>query len=98
MLLTHGHPDHSAGAGKFAKLAGGKVKVRALDPAHRLGEEGLAEGDVVTTGGLELRIMETPGHSDDSLTFWLPPTAPSSPATPCSGTGRPSWREAWATT
>jgi glyoxylase-like metal-dependent hydrolase (beta-lactamase superfamily II) len=72
VLLTHGHPDHSAGAGKFAKLAGGSVQVRALDPKHRLGDEGLAEGDVVTTGGLELRIMETPGHSDDSLTFWLP--------------------------
>ncbi|WP_425427289.1 MBL fold metallo-hydrolase [Actinomadura mexicana] len=72
VLLTHGHPDHSAGAAKFAKLAGGGVKVRALDPRHRLGDEGLAEGDVVTTGGLELRIMETPGHSDDSLTFWLP--------------------------
>lgn len=72
VLLTHGHPDHSAGAAKFAKLAGGQVKVRALDPRHRLGDEGLAEGDVVTTGGLELRIMETPGHSDDSLTFWLP--------------------------
>ncbi|WP_240809591.1 MBL fold metallo-hydrolase [Actinomadura sp. WMMA1423] len=72
VLLTHGHPDHSAGAGKLAKLAGGGVKVRALDPRHRLGEEGLAEGDVVTTGGLELRILETPGHSDDSLTFWLP--------------------------
>jgi glyoxylase-like metal-dependent hydrolase (beta-lactamase superfamily II) len=72
VLLTHGHPDHSAGAGKFAKLAGGGVRVRALDPRHRLGDEGLAEGDVVTTGGLELRIMETPGHSDDSLTFWLP--------------------------
>ncbi|WP_433465269.1 MBL fold metallo-hydrolase [Spirillospora sp. CA-128828] len=71
VLLTHGHPDHSAGAGKFAKLAGG-VNVRALDPRHRLGDEGLCEGDVVTTGGLELRIMETPGHSDDSLTFWLP--------------------------
>ncbi|MFB9192300.1 MBL fold metallo-hydrolase [Actinomadura verrucosospora] len=72
VLLTHGHPDHSAGAGKFAKMAGGGVGVRALDPRHRLGDEGLAEGDVVTTGGLELRIMETPGHSDDSLTFWLP--------------------------
>ncbi|WP_344903247.1 MBL fold metallo-hydrolase [Actinomadura meridiana] len=72
VLLTHGHPDHSAGAGKFARLAGGSVKVRALDPRHRLGDEGLAEGDVVVTGGLELRIMETPGHSDDSLTFWLP--------------------------
>ncbi|MEU5877279.1 MBL fold metallo-hydrolase [Spirillospora sp. NPDC047279] len=76
VLLTHGHPDHSAGAAKFAELAAGQgrrpVAVRAMDPKHRLGDEGLVEGDVVTTGGLELRIMETPGHSDDSLTFWLP--------------------------
>ncbi|GLW64539.1 MBL fold metallo-hydrolase [Actinomadura rubrobrunea] len=79
VLLTHGHPDHAEGAGRFAELAaraagrrGGPVPVRALDPRHRLGDEGLAEGDVVTTGGLELRVMETPGHSDDSLTFWLP--------------------------
>ncbi|WP_231336339.1 MBL fold metallo-hydrolase [Actinomadura graeca] len=81
VLLTHGHPDHAAGAEKFAGLAGhgglggsggGRVKVRALDPRHRLGDEGLSEGDVITTGGLELRVMETPGHTDDSLTFWLP--------------------------
>ncbi|MBE1532244.1 MBL fold metallo-hydrolase [Actinomadura algeriensis] len=72
VLLTHGHPDHSAGAERFVELTGGGAKVRALDPRHRLGDEGLAEGDVVTTGGVELRVMETPGHSDDSLTFWLP--------------------------
>lgn len=74
VLLTHGHADHSAGAGRFADLAGG-VPVRALDPAYRLGEEGLAEGDVVTMGGLELHVMETPGHSPDSLCFWLPADA-----------------------
>jgi glyoxylase-like metal-dependent hydrolase (beta-lactamase superfamily II) len=79
ILLTHGHPDHSAGAKRFSDLAaasgasrGGAVPVRALDPRHRLGDEGLAEGDVISTGGLELRVLETPGHSNDSLTFWLP--------------------------
>jgi glyoxylase-like metal-dependent hydrolase (beta-lactamase superfamily II) len=71
VLLTHGHPDHAEGARRFAALAGG-VPVRALDPAHRLGEEGLAEGDVVALDGLELRVMQTPGHTPDSLTFWLP--------------------------
>jgi glyoxylase-like metal-dependent hydrolase (beta-lactamase superfamily II) len=71
VLLTHGHPDHAAGAERFAELAGA-VKVRALDPRHRLGDEGLGEGDVVTLGGLELHVLQTPGHSDDSLTFWLP--------------------------
>jgi glyoxylase-like metal-dependent hydrolase (beta-lactamase superfamily II) len=71
VLLTHGHPDHAEGARTFASLAG-DVPVRALDPAHRLGEEGLGEGDVVELDGLELRVMQTPGHSPDSLTFWLP--------------------------
>jgi glyoxylase-like metal-dependent hydrolase (beta-lactamase superfamily II) len=71
VLLTHGHPDHAAGAKKFAELAGCKV-VRALDPRERLGDEGLAEGDVLGLDGLELRVMETPGHSDDSLCFWIP--------------------------
>lgn len=70
VLLTHGHPDHSAGAASFAKLAGG-LAVRALDPRHRLGSEGLGEGDVVTLDGLDVRVMETPGHSDDSLCFWV---------------------------
>ncbi|WP_435188074.1 MBL fold metallo-hydrolase [Streptomyces sp. bgisy126] len=69
-LLTHGHPDHAEGAGRFAELT--RTPVRALDPALRLGDEGLGEGDVVTVGGLELRIVATPGHTSDSLSFHLP--------------------------
>lgn len=70
VLLTHGHHDHSAGARRFADLTG--APVRALDPRHRLGEEGLGEGDVVAAGGLEVRVAHTPGHSSDSLSFVLP--------------------------
>lgn len=69
-LLTHGHPDHAEGAGRLAELTG--TKVRALDPALRLGDEGLAAGDVIRTGGLELRVVPTPGHTADSLCFHLP--------------------------
>jgi glyoxylase-like metal-dependent hydrolase (beta-lactamase superfamily II) len=69
-LLTHGHPDHAEGAARFAELTGSPV--RALDPALRLGDEGLAGGDVVTAGGLEVRVLGTPGHTADSLTFLLP--------------------------
>jgi glyoxylase-like metal-dependent hydrolase (beta-lactamase superfamily II) len=71
VLLTHGHPDHAEGARTFAALSGAPA-VRALDPAQRLGDEGLAEGQAVKLDGLELRVMETPGHSDDSLCFWVP--------------------------
>ncbi|MFE1932628.1 MBL fold metallo-hydrolase [Streptomyces sp. NPDC059474] len=69
-LLTHGHPDHAEGAARFAELT--RTSVRALDPALRLGDEGLGLGDVITTGGLELRVVPTPGHTADSLSFHLP--------------------------
>jgi glyoxylase-like metal-dependent hydrolase (beta-lactamase superfamily II) len=67
ILLTHGHSDHSDGARRLAELTG--AGVRALDPAHRLGSEGLGEGDVVAAAGLEVRVWATPGHTADSLSF-----------------------------
>ena len=73
ILLTHGHPDHSAGAARLAELAG--APVRAADPARRLGRgnsEGLADGDVVTAAGCEVRVVATPGHSADSVCLLLP--------------------------
>ena len=70
ILLTHGHRDHSGGARRLAELT--SAAVRALDPAHRLGEEGLTGGDVITAGGCELRVVASPGHSADSLSFLLP--------------------------
>ena len=70
VLLTHGHHDHSESARAFAARMG--CGVRALDPAHRLGSEGLVDGDVVAVDGLEVHVVGTPGHSSDSLSFLLP--------------------------
>lgn len=69
ILLTHGHDDHSAGASLFAESLA--APVRALDPRHRYGSEGLAEGDVIAVADVELRVVGTPGHSSDSLSFHL---------------------------
>jgi glyoxylase-like metal-dependent hydrolase (beta-lactamase superfamily II) len=70
IVLTHRHADHSAGAARMAELTG--APVRAMDPAHRLGSEGLAAGDVLTDGGCELRVITTPGHTTDSVSLLLP--------------------------
>jgi glyoxylase-like metal-dependent hydrolase (beta-lactamase superfamily II) len=70
VLLTHHHLDHSEAAKEFAERVG--CGVRALDPQYRLGSEGLGDGDVVEVDGLELRIVGTPGHTADSLSFVLP--------------------------
>jgi glyoxylase-like metal-dependent hydrolase (beta-lactamase superfamily II) len=70
ILLTHGHPDHSAGARRLAEMTG--AAVRAVDPAHRLGDEGLGDGEHVTVDGLVVQVLATPGHSSDHVCFVLP--------------------------
>ncbi len=69
VLLTHGHLDHSEAAADLARSCG--VGVRALDPRHRLGGEGLTGGDVIDAGGVRLDVLATPGHTGDSLCFAL---------------------------
>lgn len=65
-VLTHGHHDHAESADRFAELTG--APVRALGRRA----DDLRDGSVVTTGGLELRVVATPGHTADSLSFALP--------------------------
>ncbi len=64
-VLTHGHPDHAEGAPRFARMTG--AAVRAVGRGH----DDLADGDVVLAGGLELRVVATPGHTADSVSLAL---------------------------
>jgi glyoxylase-like metal-dependent hydrolase (beta-lactamase superfamily II) len=70
VLLTHGHPDHSAGARAFAESV--RAPVRAVDPAHRLGDEGLGDGEHVRVDDLVVTVLATPGHASDHVCFVLP--------------------------
>lgn len=65
-ILTHGHADHAEGASRFAELTG--APTRAVGRGH----DDLGDGDVLSVGGLELRVVATPGHTSDSLSFALP--------------------------
>ncbi|QUG99680.1 MBL fold metallo-hydrolase [Saccharopolyspora erythraea] len=65
VLLTHHHPDHTAGARDFAELTG--APVRALDPALCAGAEPLTDGETVEASGVRLRVLATPGHTADSV-------------------------------
>ncbi|ONI81894.1 MBL fold metallo-hydrolase [Saccharothrix sp. ALI-22-I] len=69
VLLTHGHPDHSDGARSFGRQV--NAPVRSVDPAFRLGGQGLAEGEVIEAAGLSIRVLPTPGHTADSVCFQL---------------------------
>ena len=69
ILLTHGHPDHAEGAQSLHDMTG--APVRALDPDHVLGGEGLSASAVVSVSGAEVRVLATPGHTSDCLSFYV---------------------------
>jgi glyoxylase-like metal-dependent hydrolase (beta-lactamase superfamily II) len=67
ILLTHGHPDHSAGVRATARRTG--APVLAADPRHA---DRVVGGGPLELGGLRIDVIPTPGHSSDSLSFHLP--------------------------
>lgn len=69
ILLTHKHFDHSEAAPALHEATG--APVLALDPTLCLGGAALTEGRVLAAAGVELQVLETPGHTADSACFVL---------------------------
>ena len=67
---THLHADFLTGAVQLAAADGAQILAAA---AGRRGFEhrGLHDGDEVDLGGLRLRALATPGHTDEHLSFLL---------------------------
>lgn len=74
VLVTHWHRDHTDGIDRLVELTG--APVRAALPEHCRGADPLADGEVVRAAGLEIRVVATPGHTADSLCFFLPEDGP----------------------
>jgi glyoxylase-like metal-dependent hydrolase (beta-lactamase superfamily II) len=70
ILITHRHHDHTDGAPELARLTG--APVRALDPAFCIGGAPLADGETIRAAGVQIAVLATPGHTDDSVCFLLP--------------------------
>jgi glyoxylase-like metal-dependent hydrolase (beta-lactamase superfamily II) len=66
IVLTHDHPDHAPGAARLAAATG--APIRAVRPPP--GGEALREGQVVDPKGVGLRVVATPGHTPDHVSFW----------------------------
>ncbi|MBE1592375.1 hypothetical protein ACFPOI_17160 [Nonomuraea angiospora] len=67
---THLHADFLSGAVQLAHDHGATVLASAA--GHRaFPHRGLADGDEVDLGGLRLRALATPGHTDEHLSFVL---------------------------
>lgn len=70
VLLTHRHADHSAARSVFSELTG--APVRAFDPNLCIAAEPLADGEELRVAGARIQVVHTPGHTSDSVCFFLP--------------------------
>jgi hydroxyacylglutathione hydrolase len=73
ILVTHHHGDHTAGIGELKA----HHKCRVVAPraeAQRIAhvDETVGEGDTVKVGGLESRVLETPGHTAGHISYFFP--------------------------
>lgn len=67
---THLHADFLSGACDLAATEGATVLASAAG-ARLFDHTGLADGDDVDLGGLHLRALGTPGHTDEHLAYLL---------------------------
>ena len=76
IILTHGHFDHTGGVDAFITSSSGVVF--AASEADGSLMDGLKpdiflkENDTVEVGTLSFRVLETPGHTEGSLCFYIP--------------------------
>ena len=67
ILLTHSHADFVAGHTELAKKVGCPVYISARADAG-YPHTPLKDGSVIPVGGIELKVLETPGHTLDCTT------------------------------
>jgi hydroxyacylglutathione hydrolase len=98
ILETHPHADFVSGHAELAQLTGADIYVSASYGASFI-HKALKHGDIIPIGNASIKVLETPGHSPDSLTF-LGIDSDGSPSTAFTGdtlfigdVGRPDLRE-----
>ncbi len=68
ILITHGHHDHVEGAARLSGMLGG-TPVLAADPQHGVGAGPLDRDGALAGGGVLIQVLDTPGHTADSVCF-----------------------------
>ncbi|MBI2876534.1 MAG: MBL fold metallo-hydrolase [Candidatus Tectomicrobia bacterium] len=71
ILDTHAHADHISGASALADRTGASYVMHRNAPC-RCVQVRVDEGDTLRLGALEIRLLHTPGHTQDSMTLLLP--------------------------
>lgn len=71
ILETHTHADHVSSASLLQEKTGAELAMHYRSPSNRI-ERKLHGGDMIAVGDGLLRVLETPGHTDESVSFVSP--------------------------
>ena len=67
VLFTHRHFDHTDALSRIVDLTG--APTRATDPEFCRDAGPLVDGEVIDIDGLQIEVLATPGHTNDSTCF-----------------------------
>jgi hydroxyacylglutathione hydrolase len=65
VINTHDHFDHTGGNSVLSQATGASIAMHSSAHSHR--DIDLSDGDILPLGGIDLRIIHTPGHTPDSI-------------------------------
>jgi hydroxyacylglutathione hydrolase len=68
VIDTHVHADHYSGGRQLAQLAGALYCLHESDASVvRFPFHPLRDGDIIEAGNVEVKVLHTPGHTEDSI-------------------------------
>ncbi len=74
IVNTHHHYDHTAGNKRLKEVAVCEV-IGPKDSPIPVMDRGVADGDILTFGSIELQVLATPGHTRSSVSYFMPASA-----------------------
>lgn len=79
VVCTHAHNDHIDAAPALAAMLGAPILLHPADlplwemtHPDRKPDGELSDGQVLTVGGIELRVLHTPGHAPGAVCLYAP--------------------------
>ena len=87
VIDTHTHADHFSAARTVARQLEARIVVHRLASAP-FADIRVDDGELLALGALRIRVMHTPGHTDDSICLVLPDRVLTGDTLLIGGTGR----------
>ncbi|WXG43745.1 MAG: MBL fold metallo-hydrolase [Promethearchaeati archaeon SRVP18_Atabeyarchaeia-1] len=67
IINTHAHYDHTQGNERLKKATGARIVAYENSIVRK--DVAVKEGDIIKLGGINIRVIHTPGHSPDGISL-----------------------------